>query len=373
MSFYSFYKILKEQVAIRYNPPKDPEMLMADFYMIAYLRTLDTSDKSIIGGQTSNIKNRDYKVTIEYVSEELMSYMKPTMLEVVFYALSSEIKHITTGKCGELTDGIEIEDYEGMVRMLVETEGEKFHGVDKDFLIGYLENLRILKLNYTNVTTFDDEDKYGVLDHDERFERGDLPKKALNRTRLSYKSLKKTIKDNNKTDVWAVNQMKIIFDEWDWYPAYGGEAWGRICDGYIRLYFAKTIDSQFVAIDHIYDLQHNTSTVFNKLGVYASSDGIDAYDWIGDFLDMKRNARHMGELLESCSPPIAKLAIAVLRNENREDPLLDKGIKRRQENRKEEIRQKRHEERVREFENDIDKLQNTKLDDLPQVEFGIQI
>ena len=65
-----------------------------------------------------------------------------------------------------------------------------------------------------------------------------------------------------------------------------------------------------VAIDHVYDLQHNTDTVFNKLQEYYK----DGYQWIKDALDDKANVKSYFDLLGKSSSVVKRLAPPVLYN-----------------------------------------------------------
>jgi hypothetical protein len=67
-----------------------------------------------------------------------------------------------------------------------------------------------------------------------------------------------------------------------------------------------------VAIDHVYDLQHNTDTVFNKIKSYY--DANKGYKWIKEMLDFKANAKSIRELLPFVSSKMKKLALPILKD-----------------------------------------------------------
>ena len=107
------------------------------------------------------------------------------------------------------------------------------------------------------------------------------------------------------THAEVVRKMDMAFSEWQWSPSFGGQAWANIAKGWLRLNRAKTRDELYVAIDHVYDLQHNTDTVFNKLKSYYS-DG--SHRWIKQALDFKANILSMQELIPRVSGSMKKIA-----------------------------------------------------------------
>lgn len=94
-----------------------------------------------------------------------------------------------------------------------------------------------------------------------------------------------------KIKIFILKFMKMAsnsFTKMDWQNKYGGKSWANIADGWLKLYNAKSNDDIKIYIDHIYDLQHNTNTVFNKLESYYKEGG---YFWIKGALDLKAEDR----------------------------------------------------------------------------------
>ena len=83
--------------------------------------------------------------------------------------------------------------------------------------------------------------------------------------------------------------------EWD-AMSYAGEPWAAIARGWLGLKAARSVRDQAVQIDHIYDLQHNNGSVFNKLAKYDMGDG---YEWLAEVLDYKRDVRSYYELIKN--------------------------------------------------------------------------
>jgi len=116
---------------------------------------------------------------------------------------------------------------------------------------------------------------------------------------------------------------KILFLKADWNESYGGKSWADIADAYGRLDSATNKNQLIVAIDHVYDLQHNNGSVFTKNSDYAKkttvissmgykSEKLD-FSWIQKALDFKRDLKSMTELLDKVSPQMKKLAARVIK------------------------------------------------------------
>lgn len=108
-----------------------------------------------------------------------------------------------------------------------------------------------------------------------------------------------------------VSMSNRVFTDGEWEMSYGGNAWAGICKAWLRLYNAKGPDDIQVWIDHVYDLQHNTNTVFNKLSAYNKN----GFDWIADSLNFKQQAKNARDFIPYASPVVQKLANEVLRRE----------------------------------------------------------
>ena len=88
-----------------------------------------------------------------------------------------------------------------------------------------------------------------------------------------------------------------------------------------------------VALDHVYDLQHNTGSIFTKNIEYAKkgkkvellgllgqkytvrTDKPD-FSWIKKALDFKRDLTSVRELLNKVSPSMRTLASRIIKNKN---------------------------------------------------------
>lgn len=140
-----------------------------------------------------------------------------------------------------------------------------------------------------------------------------------------------------------INLCHQLFDEdfFDWDEGYGGGAWQDICEGWLKLNESNPFSAEEqVAIDHIFDLQHNNGSVLDKLSKYTmvseavedeeeedddEEEDISADDYEGDYdaassiewlqrvLDHKRDAKNMYELLAYASGPVRSMAERALK------------------------------------------------------------
>ena len=96
----------------------------------------------------------------------------------------------------------------------------------------------------------------------------------------------------------------------------------NIVDAYFRLSSSSSKNQLIVAIDHVYDLQHNTGSVFTKHDSYAKKvqDGPATnkakYGWIQQALDHKRDVKSVKDFLDKVSPQMRKLAQRIISLKN---------------------------------------------------------
>lgn len=139
-----------------------------------------------------------------------------------------------------------------------------------------------------------------------------------------------------------INLCHQLFDEnfFDWDEGYGGGAWQDICEGWLKLNESKPFSAEEqVALDHIFDLQHNNGSVLDKLSKYTMvSEAVDdeeeddeddeeedisaddyegdsggSIEWLQRVLDHKRDAKNMYELLAYASGPVRSMAERALK------------------------------------------------------------
>jgi hypothetical protein len=127
-------------------------------------------------------------------------------------------------------------------------------------------------------------------------------------------------------DLKLAKLAKRAFANTKWHHEYGGEAWANIVDGWMLLNNAKSYPEKITAIDHIYDLEHNTGSVLDKHPEYRYMKDVfkqhQSYrdSGTGKFpntlkrvLDHKASITNPYEMIEYVSPAMRKLALAALR------------------------------------------------------------
>lgn len=255
------YRLMRESVD--YKLPKDPGILMSDFYMLNYMRTTDInllSQHKTAGALRAENQLDD----IQYAENIIIPSLKKQMLNDVFFALCAEIRHVFSNRNPIKDDPFFL----------------KFFRAYNNFTSDIIDDPR------------KPEDRGKFKDNNRGYQD-------------SYAAVKYVKEKMDLTFSEVVRKMEMAFSEWTWSPNFGGEAWANIAKGWLRLNNAKTKDETYVAIDHVYDLQHNTDTVFNKLKKYYKFGG---YSWIRSALDFKANIKSMQELVPETSARMKQIA-----------------------------------------------------------------
>lgn len=294
-----------------YKIPTDKKEQMYDFYTIAYLlppgvqmglRRMDfppddpeaakraededrkaqglPPDPRIAGDAARTIEDKFYYALYE-AADKLLPHLKNELLNVVEFAVAAELRH--------LWDHSEARhDPKGLIRKVKNNLGPK-----------EAEMLRKFAISVSGHRHSDVVKK--ILDQ----EREKLHP-TLDSSNVDYKASYRSIKEaGGTTDEW----MKLaawLFENVKFDHAYGGKPWAQIAEGWLGLNNAKTMGQELAQIDHVYDLQHNTDTVFNKVQTYAKNG---SYDWVKEALDHKRYLVSPHEFIEHVSPSMRELAL----------------------------------------------------------------
>ena len=250
-----------------YTIPVDrKDYLLFDFYAFSLINTGKISDINL-GPALEDGKKRLY----DYLTEEFKY--------IVLFSLAAEFAHI----CGDIKPwptGIYHTIFEGSHANIYVTgipTGQslvsQLSTKSVSILSQYLKNLGITP---------------------------DSKKDYLPSRKQSYNAIKKL----NVLPADLMNMFKEAFMS-DWFVRqfaeshYGGKAWAMVADAYTKLSVATTQGEQMVAIDHVYDLEHNNGTLFTKIKEYSGDGG---YKWIRLALDFKRNIRDSFSLYNQVSP-----------------------------------------------------------------------
>lgn len=276
-----------------YSIPSDPRTLMADFYLINYLSGFSNvpyqealvglSEESLARYSGENpeaidfLRAEDYRGAIKVTQDRLQTFLKEHLLDQVFFSLSAEIRHA-----------------------IKRNQNPDIYGPIMNQYIKYF-------------SAYDSPSQYQGRKPDvpEYFESSEgVRKKSWQATtRALEKFSGKEFAKARRKDLAL--EMAKVFREGIWASGYGGEKWAQIAEAFVLLHYANTPEKIAFAIDKVYDLQHNTNTVFNKIEKYAKDGG---YRWVMEMLDFKYHLKNPRELLPLVSSDLKKLALPILKD-----------------------------------------------------------
>lgn len=270
-NLWNTYELLRESVT--YQVPHTPKSLMSDFYMLAYLDTIPFDSLTKDGNVNALRFEDDYKHDVNYAQSVLYPFLKEHLLNALFFAMCSEMMYAFNANLRK-----------------------EFLQKNMTFMQSYHKYLK----HYSS--TFGSKDP--------RMPKNPAHEKDNESFQQSYAAAVKAMKDAKLDGPQTVTVFKEAFLQPGWHGSYGGKPWANIAEAWLDLY--NTPDNKFrqlaVLIDHIYDLQHNTDTVFNKLQSYYDK----GYKWLAEMLDFKANLKDIHQLLPYCSSLMQKLARPVL-------------------------------------------------------------
>jgi hypothetical protein len=256
-----------------YKVSTNPEILLYDFYVVSYLSTLplDPAQKGFSGTLIGRDAN-EIKLDIKNAEDKLLPVLRDKLSEALFIAICAEIRHIT----------------------------------DRDQNYKDYKNNKLLKNYLRNYGMFKDDN---LPDEFKPTRNVDRPQQEPSNTGYlhSFKAATKAIKDTGSSREQFATLCAELFRKMEWPAMYGGKKWAEIADAYVLLNKTPQTNAQLqVAIDHAYDLQHNTGTVLNKVKTYYNKGDIS---WLEKALNFKANLKNVYSLLPRCSSDMRKLAL----------------------------------------------------------------
>lgn len=305
MQFKEFFGLFN------YVVPTDKEQKLFDFYMLALLRGRKSS-KYVSGGDKpffepgdftpGNLENEEDQIDymLEEVAEKLIPNLKLELMDVLFRAVVSEIKHVFNFNDPDI------------LKLLV----KKYHpGVGEDFS-SFSDNISATASDSRSLSSQSAQARDGNSEYSDRKHDRDL-KNIIDRSNDNKQKVISLVKESFKNVDDFMIIAKTLFLNADWNEGYGGNNWASIVEGYFRLKNASNFNSLIIAIDHVYDLQHNNGSVFEKIPEYGKqadgrSVGLKHHYWIKKALDYKRDVKSASELLSKVSPTMKKLASKII-------------------------------------------------------------
>ena len=266
----------------------NPEKMLYDFYVLSFISTINLSPEKAKTGTFGDVgfqggflgKSDRVKEDVEYAQDVLLPVLKEKLIKGLFVSICAEIRHIKDRPQSyagtPLATSKVFRDYYRIYSLMVQ-------GMPKEFEIKRL-----------------------------REPKGAVPK--AEGYKKSYQAATKAIKDTGSTPYEFVQMCEYAFKNMSWSASYGGKNWANICAGYRLLVDSKSKDQVSVAIDHAYDLEHNTGAALNKVKDFYIKDekGKEDFDWMGKALDLKRDATSMNKLIERCSGDMKRLALQAM-------------------------------------------------------------
>ena len=287
MSFKDFFaSTLKEShfSNYEYTLPKDPREMIYDFY------ALSNAGGSLPGlplPRPDELKDESLVFAHEQSLDKLLAALREKLLSAVFFALCAEFRH-TLDKTNYM---------QHHVKDFCENRLSK---EAQDFFKVYSTDMSDREDSSIKSANFSGEDEVPRRFREDNASRQD-----------SYKAVLKTGYD--RRDVVVPTMGKIFGAKPFQVPrasSYGGESWANIAKGWMMLYDAKSRQELIATIDHVYHLQHNTATVFNKLKSYFKG----GYGWILATLDWRANLRNFYKLVERTSPGLTPFLFVLFKN-----------------------------------------------------------
>ena len=263
----------------------NPETLLYDFYVLSYLTTLplEAGEKGFAGTFIGR-DPKEIRLDIKEAESKLLPALRDKLSEALFIAICAEVRHVLDQP----------------------QSWDKYKG--NKLLTQYIRNFKLQGVPATFLPT-------------RNIDRPGLKPKDINYVK-SFNAATKAIKDTGSTREQFANLAADLFRNMSWSAAYGGEKWAQIAEAYNLLNKSPQTFAQLqVAIDHAYDLQHNTGTVLNKVKEYYINGDIT---WLQKALDFKANLKSVYQLLPKCSSDMRKLALEAFKTAGVKKDTLEK-------------------------------------------------
>ena len=280
--------------SLSYSLPSNPKTLMADFYLCSFLlKRLGTRAELRKSGHDTDAPENEQEYSheteatfeaAEAAASKLFPHLKRQLEHDVLFSICAEIRHLK-----DLTQDYNLHPGEWRTASVRDNNDEPYHDIkvwynfspaDRRFMRAYFKNYTLQTSSYS-LKRRDKDTTY-------KGEKGEYL--------ASLKATTAAMHDTGMPLPEVVKLYEKLFMNGSWSSRYGGYKWARIADGWLQLHSAPETDIYKLGslIDHIYDLEHNTGTVFNKLKDY----NLKGYDWIKQALDLKRDARNPRRLLD---------------------------------------------------------------------------
>jgi len=246
MNFKEYYN-LNERFGLdaMYVPPKDKQYQLYDFYALSLINPNAFMDEEA----------KDY---FKQAKESIIDATYKDFVNALFFSIASEIFHMEDSAYFSRLNRKDIKDF--------------YNLTDKE--------MKFVEKMFEDNSAKSREERNKIVRHEFS------PQELANFATKIFAGNPKASHEVGENDMWE--------------EGYGGKAWWNIAKGYNRLLNAKSIPDKMVAIDHVYDLQHNSNTVFDKVRDYYKS----GYSWLKDSLDDKAQIKDPHVYIDKTSPQL---------------------------------------------------------------------
>ena len=271
INFRKFFSSLFE--SREYHLPNTARTLMFDFYVLSYIRSIKLSDqKNFLSKNTEELAS-----LIADAEKKLLPKIKAEVLDAVFYSICSEMRLII-----DLPP-----EYLNAEKLLTPSQLQLFNEINEHF------NKEMPR------------EAPDAIDKDiSNISRDGMVAVVNNIITLSHKT---------RYDFVDLSRRLFSHPIWSFGGTQTGKAWIAICDSYLNLARASTPEQQYIAIDHLYDIQHTTGSVFDKVPRYYINGSIE---WLKKTLDFKANVANIQQLFPFCSSDLRRIALAVMKRDS---------------------------------------------------------
>ncbi len=290
-----------------YKVSNSPKVLLYDFYLLSYLSSLilDPGTRKDVGltgvgysGKFFGREGKELDEDIQNAQRKLLPFLGNKLSQALFLAVCAELRHVLDRN---------------------QQWSEFKHTKNKTFR-NYIRNLEFMN----NKELKDFQSKRNI----------ENPRLQVQSQgyKTSYQAAKKSIKETGGNVIDFARMAADAFEDLNWSASYGGDKWAEIAKGYVDLRLAlnnynpeapspssESAERLIAAIDHAFDLEHNTGTVLNKVKYFD----VKGYDWIKTALDDKRDA-NMYDIAKKASSDMRKLGQEVLKVAGMQDKQMKK-------------------------------------------------
>lgn len=279
-----------------YVPPKDPEQLLYDFYFIVGYLQGDRVDDPVL----------DF--VFKEATQICVTNLRKHMLEALRWSLAAEFRNLFGDYASIAIDELPKDLLEFFKLYLTKYTGYNDTTLQK-LQPERLPSKKAKSLYFQDTSLGKTRDTFSSS-RDESYAG-------------SYFALEWTQKRLKLSDSELANILQQAFtsDAIEWSLSYGGESWGKIADAYRKLLEADTLAKQIAYIDHAYDLQHNTGSVFSKVKAYSKNRG--SLSWLAKALDWKKNQTDLRGFYSRVSGTLRPVVAWVAKNEAKVGTLED--------------------------------------------------